>query len=97
MELSSIVIVTVGIILYLLIPGISLSLALFPRKEDLDIVERAGIGIFLGLTIPFIQYFNDKNFFVPINTVTTAVTILIVTVIGLLVWQLRLRRISGKR
>ncbi|HDI73288.1 MAG TPA: hypothetical protein ENF58_04070 [Candidatus Altiarchaeales archaeon] len=94
MELLPIVMGTVGIILYMLIPGISLSLALFPRREDLDLVERVGIGIFLGMTTPFIQYFNDKNFFIPINFTTTTATILVVTIIGLLVWQLRLRRMD---
>lgn len=92
MELPTIVIGTVGIILYMLIPGISLSLALFPRKKDLDLVERLGVGILLGMAVPFIQYFNDKNFFIPINFTTTLGTILAVTVIGLLVWRWRLKK-----
>ncbi|MEA3255129.1 MAG: hypothetical protein U9Q22_04790 [Candidatus Altiarchaeota archaeon] len=92
MELPTIVIGTVGIILYMLIPGISLSLALFPRKKDLDLVERLGVSILLGMTVPFIQYFNDKNFFIPINFTTTIETILAVTVIGLLVWRWRLKK-----
>lgn len=90
MELPTIVIGTVGIILYMLIPGVSLSLALFPRKKDLDLVERFGVSMFLGLTVPFIQYLNDKNFFIPINPTTTVGTILFVTVTGLLIWWWRL-------
>jgi uncharacterized membrane protein len=91
MELTTIVIGTIGIILYLLIPGLSLSLALFPKRKDLDPVERIGISFFLGMTIPFIQYFNDKNFFIPIDFTTTTSTILVVTVMGLLVWLVRLK------
>lgn len=92
MELLPIAVGTVGIILYMLIPGISLSLALFPRKKDLDLVERLGVGVLLGMTVPFIQYFNDKNFSIPINFTTTTETILAVTAIGLLVWRLRLKK-----
>ena len=95
MELTTIVTGTVGILLYLLIPGLSLSMALFPKRKDLDPVERVGMGFFLGMTIPFIQYFNDKNFFIPFNFTTTTYTILAVTVVGLLVWVVRVKS-SGK-
>ncbi|HIE34152.1 MAG TPA: DUF1616 domain-containing protein [Candidatus Altiarchaeales archaeon] len=89
MDIFTVAMVVLSIIFIVLIPGVALSLALFPKKEQLDIVERIGVSIFLGITPQFILYFVDKNFTIPINTTTTYMTILIVTTIGILVWQYR--------
>jgi len=89
MDIFTVAMVSLSIIFTVLIPGVALSLAIFPKKEQLDIVERIGVSIFLGLTPQFILYFGDKNFTMPINTTTTYMTILIVTAIGILVWQHR--------
>ncbi len=91
MDFSKILIGSIGIALYMLIPGIALSLAMYPRRKDLGMVDRIGLGMFLGVVVPFIQYFNDKNFYTPINTTTTIATLLAVTIIGLAVWLVRLR------
>lgn len=92
MDLFTIATGTILIILLILIPGISLSLALFPKKEELDPVERIGVSFVLGLTPQFLLYFGDKNLFVSTTTLTTAGTILLVTLIGLAIWRLRLKR-----
>ena len=91
MDFSSIVGSSVGICLYLLIPGMALSLAAFPRKQDMGFVERLCIASFLGMATPFVQYFNDKNFIIPVNPGTTLATIGALTLLGLVIWQLRLR------
>jgi uncharacterized membrane protein len=96
MDLSKIVVGVIGISLYMLVPGLALSLAIFPRKDDLGMVDRLGLSIFLGVVVPFIQYFNDKNFYTPINATTTIETLLAVTLIGLIIWQVRLRMPSRK-
>lgn len=97
MDFAKIAVGTILLNLYLLIPGLSLSLAAFPRKKDLGILERAGLSIFFGFFVSFIQYFNDKNFYVPINASTTLMTFLAVTLIGLLIWQVRLRMKGAPR
>ncbi len=91
MELFTIATGTILIILMILIPGVSLSLALFPRREELDPVERLGISVVLGLTPQFLLYFGNKNLFVSITTLTTAGTMLLVTLIALAIWRFRLR------
>jgi uncharacterized membrane protein len=91
MDFSSIVTITVGICLYLLIPGMALSLAAFPRKQDMGFAERICVAAFLGMATPFVQYFNEKNFMVSVNPGTTLTTIGALTLLGLIIWQLRLR------
>jgi uncharacterized membrane protein len=91
MEFWSIVGSSVGICLYLLIPGMALSLAAFPRKQDMGFVERLFVASFLGMATPFVQYFNDKNFIIPVNPGTTMATLGALTLLGLVIWQLRLK------
>lgn len=91
MDFQAIALGTIGIFLYLLIPGLSVSLAAFPRKSDISFTERLVLSTFLGLLVPAILYFNDKNYIIPVNSGTTLVTLGAVTLLGLIVWQLRLR------
>lgn len=91
MDYSAIALSTIGICLYLLIPGLAVSLAAFPRKSDVSFTERLGLATFLGLLVPAILYFNEKNFIIPVNSATTLVTLGAVTLLGIIVWQLRLR------
>jgi uncharacterized membrane protein len=91
MEFWSIVTGIVGICLYLLIPGMALSLAIFPRKKDMGFAERICVSSFLGMATPFVLYINEKNFIIPVNPGTTLTTLGALTLIGLIVWQLRLR------
>jgi len=96
MDFNTIAIGVVGILLYLLIPGFALSLGLFPRKKDLGLTERFGLAAFLGMLTPMILYFNDKNFFVPINQETTYMVLISLTVLGLLAWIVRLKFLGAK-
>jgi uncharacterized membrane protein len=89
MEFQSIVVGSIAIMVLILIPGIALSLALFPKKDQLEFVERAGFSFALGLVPQALQYFLDKNFNVPITTATTYGLIAGVTVAGLAVWAIR--------
>jgi len=89
MDLSTIIFVSIGIILLILIPGFALSLALFPRKRDLDTVERIGLSFVLGLTPQFILYFGDKNLFIPVNFYTTLISIILTSFVGIVIWFFR--------
>ena len=95
MDFTKILVGTILLCLYLIIPGIALSLAVFPRRKSLGLLERAGLSVFFGLFVSFIQYFDDRNFNVPINTSTTAMTFIAVTFIGLAIWQIRLRMMGN--
>jgi len=94
-ELITVAITAIGMILIVMVPGVFLSLALFPKKKDLDIVERLGVGMILGLTLPFLLYFGDKNLSMPITAFTSTAAAVLVSLLGLAVWQVRSKK--GKR
>jgi len=91
MDFVSIVLGFILISMYVLIPGLALCFAVFPRRTDMDFTERLGVSILLGTATSMTQYFLDKNFFVQINPANTAIIISILTLGGLVVWQIRLR------
>ncbi len=91
MDFQAIVLGTIGICLYLLIPGLAVSLAIFPRKSDINFAERLGLSTFLGMLVPAILYFNNENLIIPVNSGTTLATLGAVTLLSLIIWQLRLR------
>lgn len=75
--------------LLVIVPGFAVSLALFPKKDELDLVERLGFSFVFGLLPQLLQYFLDKNLGVPVNTTTTLGIIAAFTVVGLVVWKIR--------
>ncbi len=91
MDLITISTVAIGMILIVMVPGVLLSLALFPKK-DLDIAERLGVGMILGLTPQFILYFGDKNLSMPITSFTSTAAVILVSLLGLAVWQVRIKK-----
>ncbi|VVB54798.1 Uncharacterised protein [uncultured archaeon] len=80
---------TIVLMALLLIPGIAISYAIFPRKQDLDVLERLGYSFILGLTPPLILYFLSKTFEVPANPTTTTATFIFVTIAALAIWKMR--------
>ena len=95
MDLVSILIGTTLIILVIFTPGFLLSLAIFPKKDDLDMVERAGLSVLLGLTPQFLMYAADKNLSLKISDTSTPIIIL-VCVIGAVVWRARINRMESQ-
>jgi len=80
-------------ILLIAVPGFLLSLALYPSKKEIDVMERAGLTIVLGLMPQLLLYFADKNLFIPINSISSYLAILFVSLAGLGVWFYRQSRI----
>ncbi|MBM3308687.1 MAG: hypothetical protein FJY77_00370 [Candidatus Altiarchaeales archaeon] len=89
MDVANIFIGTLWMILMILAPGLALSLAIFPKKDEIDIIERLGFSFVFGLLPQVIQYFLDKNFSIPVTTSTTYGLIAAVTLAGLAVWKNR--------
>ncbi|HHQ44538.1 MAG TPA: hypothetical protein ENN13_00185 [Candidatus Altiarchaeales archaeon] len=89
METGAIVYTSVLLTLLVVIPGVALSLAVFPRKEDLTTPERFGLSILLGLTPALMLYFLDKNFGVLITTASSILAYGGLTLGGLGVWRFR--------
>ncbi len=90
MDITTLLLTTVPMILLVFIPGLLLSMAVFPpERKSIDNIERAGVSLVLGLMPQFLLYFADKNLFIPINTMTSYMSILLVSVVGLAVWFYR--------
>jgi uncharacterized membrane protein len=94
MDVNTIITGAIGIILMIFIPGYCLTLALFPKRE-FDFVEMSGISIILGFTTVFVLYALNKNLSVPINTMTTYLVLILLSVIGLGVWYVRKGKIES--
>ncbi|RLI93441.1 MAG: hypothetical protein DRO92_04295 [Candidatus Altiarchaeales archaeon] len=92
MEVYKIFLISVSTIILIFVPGFMLSMAIFPRKDELDNIERIGISFVLGLMPQFLLYFADKNLFIPINTLTSYISIVLVSLMGLVIWFYRVNR-----
>jgi len=92
MELITIAITAIGMILIVMVPGVFLSLALFPKKKDLDIVERLGVGMVLGLMPQAFLYFGYKNLSMLITPFTSTAAVVLLSLLGLGVWQVRVKK-----
>lgn len=87
---------TIIIIGIVFISGFCLALAIFPKKDEIDILERLGLSVILGFTPFVLLYFFDKNFGVPINFITSVLFVFIVCIVGLIVWAYRAGIIKQK-
>lgn len=84
---------TIGILFLLMVPGLAVSLALYPKKDEISFAERAGMSFILGLIPHFLLYAASKNLDIPVNTTTTLLYAGAVSAIGLVLWQIRTRNI----
>ena len=75
--------------LSVLIPGIALSLAVFPKTNSIKTAERFGTSMLLGVLPALTLYFFDKNLSFPITTTTSIIVYGGLTIAGLGVWQFR--------
>ncbi len=89
--------VVVGLVLILFIPGYALSLAFFPRKEDITGNERIALSFVLSiagvmLSVLFIDIGLGLNT-TPLNIVITIVSL---TLLSLIVWKIHLYIINKR-
>ncbi len=80
-----------GIIAAVMVPGIALSFALYPRPHALTLIERVGYASFLGFMPYVLLYFLQKNFSVPATLATVAgvafAAIVLSIAVGVMRWQ----------
>jgi len=95
MDLIAIVLGIAAIALAVSIPGYALSLAIFPKKKDLDIFERAAFSFILSIAVPGIVILAENMLLkIPINFVSVSATYIAVIAIGLIAFLLRSRSIK---
>ncbi len=91
MDAYSVAAISLFILGFIAVPGFMLTLALFPRKNDLDNIERMGLSTVLGFTPIFLLYCLEKNMMRPRNATTSAAMFIGVSVLGYAVFKYRKR------
>ena len=80
----------IGLPLVLFITGYALSYAFFPKKKDIDLIERIALSFGLSIAvIPLSVFFLNKFFKVPITVYSSFVLTIAITLIGVIVWKKR--------
>ncbi len=80
----------IGLSLVLFIPGYALSFAFFPKKNDIDLLERITLGFGLSVAIiPLSVFFMNKFFKIPITFYSSLALTIVITLIGIILWKKR--------
>lgn len=80
----------IGLPLVLFIPGYAISYAFFPKKKDLDLMERITLSFGLSFAlIPLAVFFLNKFLKIPITVYSSFSIILAITLIGIILWKKR--------
>ena len=80
----------IGLPLVLFIPGYALSYAFFPKKKDLDLMERIVLSFGLSFAlIPLVVFFMNKFLKIPITVYSSFSIIVAISLIGVIVWKKR--------
>ena len=82
--------VIIGLPLVLFIPGFALSYAFFPKKKNIDMLERIALSFGLSVAIiPLTVFFMNKFFKIPITVYSSLAVTIGITLIGVIVWKKR--------
>jgi uncharacterized membrane protein len=74
--------IVLGSVFVLFLPGLSLSFGLFPKKDEIDWIERTALSFGLSIaTLPLLVFY--MNFLLGINISLVTVTVLDLILIGL--------------
>jgi len=86
----SIIQAIIGLPLVLFIPGYVMSYAFFPKKKDLDLMERVALSFGLSFAlIPLVVFFLNKFLKIPITVYSSFSIIAAIIIIGVVVWKKR--------
>lgn len=83
----SIIRAVLGLILVLFIPGFALVLALYPRKEDLETVERIALSSVLSIALTMLMaLFLDMGLGIDYTDLNMVTALVIFTLLCLVAW-----------
>lgn len=78
------------LIVSLTIPGYCLTLAFFPRKNELEELERFAFSFVFSISfLPLLVLIENQVLGIPINAVSSFGSILLFVIVGLAVWKYR--------
>ncbi|RLI85444.1 MAG: hypothetical protein DRO98_06945 [Archaeoglobales archaeon] len=89
--------VVFGLIFLFFVPGYALTLALFPRKEELSLAERIGFAGALSIVADILTtLFIDLVLHIPTTGLNIFLSLLALTAIALAVWRVEVYFIERK-
>jgi uncharacterized membrane protein len=94
MALLELVLGFILLIITLTLPGYFLTLAFFPKKEEIDAIERFTFSLVFSIAvIPLIILIENQVFAIPIDFFSSIGTVLILIIFGLLVYAIRTQKV----
>ncbi|RLI78394.1 hypothetical protein DRP05_07415 [Archaeoglobales archaeon] len=89
--------VILGLIFLFFVPGYAITLALFPRKDELSLVEKIGFACALSIAADILTtLFIDVVFHVPTTASNIFFSLLTLTLIFLGIWRVEIYIINKK-
>jgi len=80
-----------GLIFLLFVPGYTLILALFPKKEELSFIERIGFAGVLSIVADLLTtLFIDLVLHIPTTAVNIFVALLSLSALALIIWRIEI-------
>jgi len=80
----------IGLPLVLFIPGYALSYAFFPKKNDIDVIERIVLSFGLSIAIiPLTIFFMNRFLKIPITVYSSLAVTIAITLVGIILWKKR--------
>jgi len=89
MQVSDIVTGSILLAFAVFIPGFALTLAVFPKKDSITYVERAGFSLIFGLIPHLTIYFLTKNLSVAITSTSSIGVLASYTLLGYYLYRRR--------
>jgi len=80
----TITILLVGMLFFIIVPGILLSLALFPKRHSLSMSERSALALGLGLAPPFLLTLLNTTLEVRVDFISALLVFLFACIVGIL-------------
>jgi uncharacterized membrane protein len=89
-DILSIVSAFFGILFVLFIPGYALTWAFYPRKEQLELIERIILSFALSIsTVSLFIFFMNYVLKISINIFSVFLVIIFLTFLGIAIWYKR--------
>ncbi len=89
MDILTATLAVIVVFLGLLIPGYAMTYLIFPRKDEIDRLERLALAFALSLVVtPSLMLFENKILSVPINPLTVAANLVGITLFSVVYWKL---------
>ncbi len=84
----------IALAIMLVVPGYFITLGFFPRKKEIDGIERLTFSFVFSIAfMPLAVLIENQLFSVPINQQTAVATFLFLVLIGVVLWAVRVGKI----